>query len=85
MTFVDNKDSFDRAVAELGYQAVFGDRCYGDFGHATEKGNRILAENVATAILGLAGTPPDERPHGDPGTGPVGGAASPSATSTRAQ
>jgi tetratricopeptide (TPR) repeat protein len=49
--YVDNEESFVTAVHEYGYDAIFVDNFAGDFGHCTEKGNRILAENVARAIL----------------------------------
>ncbi len=53
IAFVDNQESFERAVAERGYDAIFVDRCYGDFGHTTALGHQLLAENVAQAILAL--------------------------------
>lgn len=49
---VDNEASFRDALAEHPYDALFWDNCYGDFGHLTRAGNRILAENVAEVILG---------------------------------
>ena len=33
------------------YDDLFTDRFAGDFGHATKKGNRLIAENVAKHIL----------------------------------
>lgn len=51
--FVDNKATFDGAVARRGYQAVFMDACYGDFGHATAWGNRLLAQNVAATVRAI--------------------------------
>jgi tetratricopeptide (TPR) repeat protein len=53
VVFVDNEADFRQALEESSYDALFGDHCYGDFGHATRKGNRILAENVADAIVTL--------------------------------
>jgi len=48
--------SFQRAVAREGFSQLLMDDCYGDFGHGTARGNRLLAENVAAAILAeLAG------------------------------
>jgi hypothetical protein len=49
--FVDNGPVFRRAVSERGYEGIFNDRANGNFGHGTREGNRILAENVARAIL----------------------------------
>jgi len=49
--FVDNESAFKAAVDRDGYQAYFTDMFAGDFGHCTEKGNRLLAENVADIIL----------------------------------
>lgn len=49
--FVDNERSFREAVAGEGYRYYFNDIFAGDFGHCTKKGNRLLAKNVAEAIL----------------------------------
>lgn len=49
--YVDNEDVFNAAVAGLGYDAVFIDNFAGDFGHCTPEGNRLLAQNIAEAIL----------------------------------
>ncbi|MCK9595360.1 MAG: tetratricopeptide repeat protein [Candidatus Omnitrophica bacterium] len=49
--FVDNEKIFKDAVRTDGYDAYFTDMFGGDFGHCTEKGNRLLAENIANAIL----------------------------------
>jgi len=49
--FVDNEETFLRAVTESRYDALFVDHCYGDFGHATRRGNTLLANNVADTIL----------------------------------
>ena len=57
---VDNQQSFEDAVATHGYDAVFEDRCYGNLGHATALGNRILAENVSQVILELVEHPTAE-------------------------
>lgn len=48
--FVDNGPSFRAAVKRESFDAYFTDRFAGDFGHATEKGNRLVAENAAKAI-----------------------------------
>lgn len=49
--FVDNERSFKEAVKEGGYKLYFKDMFGGDFGHCTDKGNRLLAQNIANVIL----------------------------------
>ena len=49
--FVDNEKIFKDAIANYRYDEFFCDYYGGDFGHCTEKGNRLLAENVANVIL----------------------------------
>ncbi|MBN1353324.1 MAG: tetratricopeptide repeat protein [Candidatus Omnitrophica bacterium] len=49
--FVDNETTYKKAVKEEGYDEYFTDSFAGDFGHCTDKGNRLLAENIADAIL----------------------------------
>ena len=49
--FVDNERVFKDAVKREGYKEYFKDMFGGDFGHCTEKGNRLLAENIANVIL----------------------------------
>jgi len=44
--FVDNESLFKSAVEREGYDAFFKDNFAGDFGHCTEKGNRMLAQNI---------------------------------------
>jgi tetratricopeptide (TPR) repeat protein len=51
VVFVDNKKVFRDVVKKDGYNAYFKDMFAGDFGHCTDKGNRLLAENIATVIL----------------------------------
>jgi hypothetical protein len=45
--FVDNGPSFRRAVRERGVWTMFEDLFAGDFGHLTDEGADLLAENVA--------------------------------------
>ncbi|NLO91384.1 MAG: tetratricopeptide repeat protein [Elusimicrobia bacterium] len=52
--FVDNEKPFRDAVARNSYGEYFTDYFAGDFGHCTEKGNTLLAANIAGAILKLA-------------------------------
>ena len=49
--FVDNERIFKDAVREEGYNIYFRDMFGGDFGHCTQKGNKLLADNIAKAIL----------------------------------
>jgi hypothetical protein len=49
--FVDNEKVFKDAVRREGYEEYFIDTFGGNFGHCTPKGNRLLAENIAFAIL----------------------------------
>lgn len=49
--FVDNESSFKDALKRMPYKDLFIDLFAGDFGHCTENGNRLLAENIANAIL----------------------------------
>lgn len=49
--FVNNERIFKDAVWEKSYKAYFLDMFGGDFGHCTDKGNRLLAENIAGTIL----------------------------------
>ena len=60
---VDNEEVFRRALRETPYEALFWDRCYGDFGHGTRQGNRLLAENVAREVVfSLSSCIPDRLP-----------------------
>ena len=49
--FVDNENLFKEAARKEGYGEYFSDRFAGDFGHCTDKGNRLLANNIAETIL----------------------------------
>jgi len=49
--FVSNEENFKKALEIGEYREYFIDRCYDDFGHGTAKGNGLIAENVAVAIL----------------------------------
>ncbi|MGE5197833.1 MAG: tetratricopeptide repeat protein, partial [Deltaproteobacteria bacterium] len=53
--FVDNEDLFKTALKHSSYDDYFIDHFAGDFGHCTKKGNRLLADNVANAILKYIG------------------------------
>ena len=49
--FVDNEKIFKDAIGRYGYYAVFNDRFTFTFGHCTDKGNELLADNLADKIL----------------------------------
>jgi len=49
--FVDNEEIFKKNVENYGYKAYFRDMFAGEFGHCTDRGNELLAENIAGAIL----------------------------------
>ena len=48
--FVDNRESFKRAVLEDGYYSYFIDNFFGSSGHYTAKGKELLAENIVNAL-----------------------------------
>ena len=47
----DNEGVFENALKECSYKDLFKDMYAGNFGHCTQKGNKLLAENIANAIL----------------------------------
>jgi tetratricopeptide (TPR) repeat protein len=49
--FVENRDNFEKALENASYEDLFIDRFAGDFGHCTVRGNKLIAENVADAIV----------------------------------
>jgi hypothetical protein len=49
--FVDNENIFIEAVKKTGFKEIFADMFGGDFGHCTQKGNQLLAANIADVIL----------------------------------
>ena len=49
--FVENKKNFEAALQRSEYETIFSDNFAGDFGHCTRRGNRLIAENAAAAIL----------------------------------
>jgi tetratricopeptide (TPR) repeat protein len=51
VVFVDNEQAFKKAMKKEGIDEYFKDMFGGDFGHATPKGNRLLAQNIANSIL----------------------------------
>ncbi|MDP2652901.1 MAG: tetratricopeptide repeat protein [Candidatus Omnitrophota bacterium] len=51
IVFVENKANFEEALDGTPYATYFSDMFAGDFGHGTRAGNRLIAENVAGAIV----------------------------------
>ncbi|MBU4334186.1 MAG: tetratricopeptide repeat protein, partial [Candidatus Omnitrophica bacterium] len=51
MIFIDNEKLFKDALMENKYEDLFTDNFGGEFGHATAKGNKLLAENIANVII----------------------------------
>ncbi|MFH1889029.1 MAG: tetratricopeptide repeat protein [Candidatus Omnitrophota bacterium] len=51
IVFVDNEQIFKDAIKTDGFSTYFIDIFGGDFGHCTEEGNWLLAENIANVIL----------------------------------
>lgn len=49
--FVDNERIFKEALLHGKYTDYFEDSFAGDFGHCTKKGNNLLAQNIAKAVL----------------------------------
>ncbi|MBN1621080.1 MAG: tetratricopeptide repeat protein [Endomicrobiales bacterium] len=49
--YVDNERIFRDAVAREGYSEYFDDIFGGDFGHCTDKGNKLLAQNIADTVF----------------------------------
>jgi tetratricopeptide (TPR) repeat protein len=53
--FISNKENFEEALNNSEYEEIFRDKfAMGagyHFGHCTEKGNRLIAENVANTLL----------------------------------
>jgi tetratricopeptide (TPR) repeat protein len=49
--FVDNEQLFKDVLKKTSYREYFWDMFGGEFGHCTEKGNRLLAESIANTIL----------------------------------
>ncbi len=51
VTFVENKDNFREVLKGHEFSRYFSDNFAGDFGHCTQIGNRLIAENLAKVIL----------------------------------
>jgi len=53
--FISNEENFKKALEKGKYDNYFIDSFAGDFGHCTLRGNRLIAENAANAILNELG------------------------------
>jgi tetratricopeptide (TPR) repeat protein len=51
VVFISNEKIFKDALKQESYSDYFKDIFGGDFGHCTDKGNRLIAQNVSDAIL----------------------------------
>lgn len=51
VVYVSNEENFKTVVLQQGYGAVFTDQFAGDFGHLSDKGNRLLADQIAAVLL----------------------------------
>jgi hypothetical protein len=49
--FVENMDNFREALTGENYEDYFVDKFAGNFGHATLKGNKLIAKNLADNII----------------------------------
>ena len=49
--FISNEHNFKKALLNSNYQELFVDLFAGDFGHTTDFGNKLIAENVANHIF----------------------------------
>lgn len=49
--FVDNEENFEQALKTARYETIFSDHCYGDSGHGTREGNRLIAASIARVLL----------------------------------
>ncbi|MHB9155688.1 MAG: GDSL-type esterase/lipase family protein [Endomicrobiales bacterium] len=54
VVYVENETVFREALKKAPYDEYFRDVFAGDFGHCTDKGNALLAENIAGVILRVA-------------------------------
>jgi tetratricopeptide (TPR) repeat protein len=49
--FVDNEKTFRDALLASDYDSLFRDQFAPDFGHCTDHGNKLIAENLADTII----------------------------------
>jgi hypothetical protein len=48
--FISNEQIFKNALIEKSYNDLFNDQFAGDFGHCTNLGNTMIAENVVKTL-----------------------------------
>jgi tetratricopeptide (TPR) repeat protein len=48
--FVSNESNFNKALQKHDYQDIFQDRCYDNFGHGTQMGRGLIAEELASVL-----------------------------------
>jgi len=53
ITFISNEKTFKQVLKEKSFGVIFIDQFAGDFGHCTEYGNTLIAENVAKTLIDL--------------------------------
>ena len=53
ITFISNEENFKQALKEKKYNEIFCDQFAGDFGHCTDLGNTMIAENVVKSLENL--------------------------------
>jgi len=51
ITFLSNEVNFKNILRQKHYEDIFSDRFGGDFGHCTDLGNQLIAENAAQTII----------------------------------
>ena len=50
ITFISNEENFKKALMNKNYDEIFNDQFAGDFGHCTELGNTMIAENIVNTL-----------------------------------
>ena len=50
LTFISNEENFKDALMKKNYDEIFKDQFAGDFGHCTDLGNTMIAENVVNTL-----------------------------------
>lgn len=53
ITFISNEENFKKALMNKNYDEIFNDQFAGDFGHCTELGNTMIAENIVNTLENL--------------------------------
>ena len=50
ITFISNEKIFKDTLTKNNYDTIFNDQFAGDFGHCTDLGNTLIAENVVHTL-----------------------------------